>query len=329
MATLRLFANLRELAGTSTVEIDGATVGVVLDAATDRFGQAFAEGLGASKVWVNGDEADRTTTVAGGDEVAVIPPVSGGVTVFEDGDVTPALLGVILLATFAIANVISLEALTFAAVGGTLAWLWDLGDTQTEDGRASPVLGALVGATAAGNAAYAWGLAGFAAGLAVGLMAVLAHALYDPRLRSLTALSAGALMALTAGAGAGSLVLARAESAVYVTVLLLVVVLAAVSEWVDPALPLRGGWARPQPGDGDRGAHRCRRRRPDRLHGVTGRGPGRRGRRRRRAARRQGHRLDAAQRRRPPHHPLPGLLTALDGAVLAAATFWIAILLFP
>jgi MoaD family protein len=329
MATLRLFANLREVAGTSTVEIDGATVGVVLDAATDRFGEDFADGLGTAKVWVNGDEADRATAVAAGDEVAIIPPVSGGVTVFEDGDVTPALLGVILLATFAIANVISLEALTFAAVGGTLAWLWDLGDTQTEDGRASPVFGALVGATAAGNAAYAWGLAGFAAGLAVGLMAVLVHALYDRRLRSLTALSAGALMALTAGAGAGSLVLARAESAVYVTVLLLVVVLAAVSQWVtrrflsevgglDPNLAMVIGVLI---GAGVAGVIASTVSPVEAL--VAGAAAV--------AGLLAGKAIGSMLRSGDVHHTTrsPGLLTALDGAVLAAATFWIAILLFP
>jgi sulfur-carrier protein len=329
MATLRMFANLRELAGTSTVEIDGATVGVVLDAATDRFGQAFAEGLGASKVWVNGDEADRATAVTVGDEVAVIPPVSGGVTVFEDGDVTPALLGVILLATFAIANVISLEALTFAAVGGTLAWLWDLGDTQTEDGRVSPVFGALVGATAAANGAYAWGLAGFAGGLALGLMAVLAHALVDRRLRSLTALSAGSLMALTAGAGAGSLVLVRAGSEVYITVLLVVVVLAAISQWVvrrfladvgglDPNLAMVIGVLL---GAGAAGFI------ADTLSPVEALVAGAAA----VAGLLAGKAIGSMLRSGDVHHTTrsPGLLTAVDGAVLAAATFWIALLLFP
>jgi molybdopterin converting factor small subunit len=58
--------------------IDGATVREVLDAATERYGAAFAEVLPACRVWVNGDAADAGTVVADVDEVAVLPPVSGG-----------------------------------------------------------------------------------------------------------------------------------------------------------------------------------------------------------------------------------------------------------
>ena len=54
MATLRLFAAAREAAGTGRDHVPGATIGDVLD------------------------EADRTTPVGDDDEVAVLPPVSGG-----------------------------------------------------------------------------------------------------------------------------------------------------------------------------------------------------------------------------------------------------------
>ena len=78
MATLRLFASVREAAGTGHEIIDGATVGTVLDAAVERFGPDFARLLESSKVWVNGEPADRNTPVDATDEVAVLPPVSGG-----------------------------------------------------------------------------------------------------------------------------------------------------------------------------------------------------------------------------------------------------------
>ncbi len=82
MITLRLFAQARESAGTTRLELDqqviGETVGDVLDEAVNRFGQPFAAVLGGSKVWVNGSPDERATTVAEGDEVAVLPPVSGG-----------------------------------------------------------------------------------------------------------------------------------------------------------------------------------------------------------------------------------------------------------
>jgi molybdopterin synthase sulfur carrier subunit len=78
VATLRLFAAAREAAGTGRVELPGATVGAVVQAACARFGERFAAVLESSKVWVNGEPAELTDAVADTDEVAVLPPVSGG-----------------------------------------------------------------------------------------------------------------------------------------------------------------------------------------------------------------------------------------------------------
>ena len=78
MATLRLFAAAREAAGTGRTTIEGATVGAVLDEATERFGAGFADVLGTCRVWVNGEPATRDQAVGSSDEVAVLPPVSGG-----------------------------------------------------------------------------------------------------------------------------------------------------------------------------------------------------------------------------------------------------------
>lgn len=78
MSTLRLFAGAREAAGTDRDSVDGATVGAVLDLAVERYGAAFAELLPSCKVWVNGEPAERTDPVSPADEVAVLPPVSGG-----------------------------------------------------------------------------------------------------------------------------------------------------------------------------------------------------------------------------------------------------------
>lgn len=78
MPYLRLFAGAREAAGTDRDTIEGETVGAVLDAAVARYGSAFADVLTTCKVWVNGDPAERPDTVRSDDEVAVLPPVSGG-----------------------------------------------------------------------------------------------------------------------------------------------------------------------------------------------------------------------------------------------------------
>ena len=78
MARLRMFASAREAAGTAKAEFDGATVADVLDAAVAAFGDDFGGILGTCNVWVNGEQAERDQAVSATDEVAVLPPVSGG-----------------------------------------------------------------------------------------------------------------------------------------------------------------------------------------------------------------------------------------------------------
>jgi MoaD family protein len=81
---LRLFAAAREAAGRANDTFDvptGTTIDEVLTAAADRYGASFSDVLSASRVWVNGDESPDQSAhaLSDGDEVAVLPPVSGGV----------------------------------------------------------------------------------------------------------------------------------------------------------------------------------------------------------------------------------------------------------
>lgn len=78
VAKVRLFASAREAAGTGSDVIDGATVGDVLQSATERYGDRFGDVLGTCRIWVNGDVAAPGTSIGPDDEVAVLPPVSGG-----------------------------------------------------------------------------------------------------------------------------------------------------------------------------------------------------------------------------------------------------------
>jgi molybdopterin converting factor small subunit len=50
----------------------------LLDWAVARYGPEFAELLGTCKIWVNGQPAPLGTALAEDDEVAIVPPVSGG-----------------------------------------------------------------------------------------------------------------------------------------------------------------------------------------------------------------------------------------------------------
>jgi sulfur-carrier protein len=78
VAVLRLFAGAREAAGTGHDEVPGTTVAEVIEAAVQRYGVAFARIVEHCQVWRNGEPAEGTDLVSEGDEVAVLPPVSGG-----------------------------------------------------------------------------------------------------------------------------------------------------------------------------------------------------------------------------------------------------------
>jgi molybdopterin converting factor small subunit len=78
MATLRLFASAREAAGIGRDQVPGSTVGEVLEAAVARYGSGFADVLMLCRVWRNGEPADDDAAVVETDEIAVLPPVSGG-----------------------------------------------------------------------------------------------------------------------------------------------------------------------------------------------------------------------------------------------------------
>ena len=78
MAVLRLFASVRVAAGTGSLTLPGETVGEVLAAADERFGDRFATLAGTCRIWLNGESTAAAVAVTDGDEVALLPPVSGG-----------------------------------------------------------------------------------------------------------------------------------------------------------------------------------------------------------------------------------------------------------
>jgi molybdopterin synthase sulfur carrier subunit len=78
MAVIRLFAAARDAAGTGRDELPGKTVAEVLDQARERYGAGFDAVLATCRIWVNGEPAEPGAAVGDGDELAVLPPVSGG-----------------------------------------------------------------------------------------------------------------------------------------------------------------------------------------------------------------------------------------------------------
>ncbi|HEX4897567.1 MAG TPA: molybdopterin converting factor subunit 1, partial [Candidatus Limnocylindrales bacterium] len=84
---IRLFAMQRELAGTRALAVElaaGATVEAAWAALVARH-PVLAPGRPAVRFAVNGEYTGPETLLADGDEVAMIPPVSGGSEAGSDG----------------------------------------------------------------------------------------------------------------------------------------------------------------------------------------------------------------------------------------------------
>ena len=78
MVRVRLFAALREQADASRVEATGRTVGEVVDQLSERYGERFAAIAGVGSSVLEGERADPATPLSDGQELALLPPVSGG-----------------------------------------------------------------------------------------------------------------------------------------------------------------------------------------------------------------------------------------------------------
>ena len=78
MSRVLLLGPAHEAAGVRQTEIEGDTLADVIAAAAARFGPRFAEVLAVSRLWVNGENAPLDQPVGPADEIAVVPPVSGG-----------------------------------------------------------------------------------------------------------------------------------------------------------------------------------------------------------------------------------------------------------
>jgi molybdopterin converting factor small subunit len=78
VARLRLFGPARQAAGTASITLPGQSVSEIIAVAEEQFGETFSLVLSTSKIWLNGEPVETDAPVKDEDEVAVIPPVSGG-----------------------------------------------------------------------------------------------------------------------------------------------------------------------------------------------------------------------------------------------------------
>ncbi|HVR33931.1 MAG TPA: MoaD/ThiS family protein [Acidimicrobiia bacterium] len=209
MARLRLFAGLRDLAGTGNVDIDGDTVADVLEAASDRFGSGFAGGLANARIWVNGEEADPEDPVGPGDEVALIPPVSGGT--FDTRTTTTGLellAPMVVVAALVLANLSSNPVWwPVAVVGLVTAWVVDVIEVMTARGRDFPLIPTLVAMLATLVAVWTLGGVGLGIGLAAAVVLPLGWGVASDGSRMVQILGPSILLTFVACMTIGSLVL--------------------------------------------------------------------------------------------------------------------------
>jgi sulfur-carrier protein len=82
MIKVRLFASIREAVGQAEIDVSAEGVRTVTEliAVLSRRGDAFRRALTAENllIAVNQTMAERTVTIGDGDEVAFLPPVTGG-----------------------------------------------------------------------------------------------------------------------------------------------------------------------------------------------------------------------------------------------------------
>lgn len=232
MATVRLFARLRELAGSSRVEIDGATVGEVVDTAGERFGPEFVAAMKTARVWRNGDEAAWDDPLEPDDEVALLPPVSGGAATIAS--VPEVSLAIPIVATIVLV-LINLQAdsawWAAALVGAVGLWVIDIAQQMEIRGRSFPAVAVVIGAVAGAVISESIGPVGLAVAIAIAVMVVLAWGVGIVGYRSVDAVAPGVMVGMLAAAAVGSMVLTRSSAAPdpeSVDVFLLVVILATV-----------------------------------------------------------------------------------------------------
>lgn len=241
--TVRLFAALREAAGTSEVAVDAAPVGTIVADLSDRFGEPFASRVTVASGMVDGRRValDDDVDVADGSELALLPPFSGGATVASGRRrahlvVTAASLALPValgLAAFAPRGVfgVVVAALAAGAVVALSRALRDVGLPNMPAAAGAIALGPVLALLVAPDAA-ATAISGT---LAAAVMVTFLLAFVSPQRHVAAAMVGGTLLVgLLVGGGAVSLSVLR--EALGASVFAAVMVVVGVSDAVAVAV---------------------------------------------------------------------------------------------
>jgi molybdopterin converting factor small subunit len=232
MATVRLFARLREIAGADRVELDGATVESIRDAAAARFGEEFAAAMAGAQVWVDGVRVPAHSAVAEGAEVAILPPVSGGAFVVRSPVTFEFGLVLAFTAGLTLANFLSIQWLAVVTVLLMTLWAYDIVGTGERRGLFVGSVPIHLGVVGGVLATYRFGAAGMAAAMAGTVMLGLTWGVLREHLRDVDSIAGTALLGLAGCIGASSLMLIRLRSRDEALVFLVIALAAIVVAWL-------------------------------------------------------------------------------------------------
>lgn len=212
MAQLRLFANLREIAGTSRLDVPAATVGEAVEAVNEKFGPDFERGVATSRIWVNGQEAVLGDTIEDHDEVVILPPVSGG---SQPATLAPAdLAGFLPFAIAALAVVANFQGqpLWAAALVAIVAvWAMDMNTAFATRSRVMAPLAVVTAAAASTLASHILGPTGYGLAMAIAVAVVLGWAVAFSPYRQIEVFAPTLLVSLIASLACASMILSRSS----------------------------------------------------------------------------------------------------------------------
>jgi len=142
------------------------------------------------------------------------------------------LLGAMLLIALLVGNIVSLQAFVVVVVAVAGLWVWDLADFATRAGNAVNVYALFATVASVAWGSYVWGFEGFAGGLILGVAVSLIWAIGVAKERELARLSETILGSLLVSMSVGPLILLRMRWDIEVNAFLFVIAVALAASMV-------------------------------------------------------------------------------------------------
>jgi hypothetical protein len=150
-----------------------------------------------------------------------------------------SVLAAMLLMALFVANVSGLRSFVVVVVAVAALWAWDLADNAAKSAVPLNAIPVMISPAVAALGAYRWGFDGFAVATVVALALTLTWSILTTSHRSLNSLSASGLAVIMGTTGAGALTLLRMRWDIEVNAFLAVIAAALVVGLVARSLQVR------------------------------------------------------------------------------------------